>query len=296
MDQNSNMGGFAPMPGQNGMGGNNTVVMPDGAQAAAAPMPGAAPANNMQMGTPMMPGAPMGPSAPVTPGMAGAANANAAVAGKKNSTLIETIILVVVCLIAAAAIVFAVTFFMQYNELKTNFDSQKGLAEAQARKEQEDSDNKAFEEREKLPYYSFTGPSDYGSISFQYPKTWSVYIESDGMNNSDFKSYFRPAQVDPITSKDSRYALRFMILNKQYDSVQKTYESKVKNGKLRPSVFNADNGSISGMKYEGEVDNNINGIVVLIKINDKTAIFQMDAEVYREDFEKLLQGIRRNSN
>ncbi|MCQ2570663.1 MAG: hypothetical protein MJ154_00195 [Candidatus Saccharibacteria bacterium] len=316
MDQNSNMGGFAPMPGQNGMGSNDTVIMPDGFQQATptvAPMPGAAPMTNTMpnpaaqtaapamaaptmpspaMPAPAMPGMPA-PNMPIGPAVP--ASATAGLPAKKDTTLIETIILIVVCLIAAAAIVFAVIFFMQYNELKANYDSDKGLAVAEAVKIQEDADNASFAEREKLPFYSFTGPSDYGSISFQYPKTWNVYVESDGSNNSDFKAYFKPTQVDPIKNKDSRYALRFSILDRQYTSVQSSYESKVKNGKMTSSMFNADENRISGIKYEGEIEKDMNGIVVLIKVNDKTAIFQMDADVYRTDFETLLQGLRRNS-
>lgn len=314
MDQNSNMGGFAPMPGQEGMGGNDTVVMPTGLQdaSAAAPvMAGAAPMNNTmpnpmaapapamaQQQAPAMPGmsAP-GMPAPAMPGMQTpvSAAATAGMPAKKNTTLIETIILVVVCLIAAAAIVFAVIYFMKFNELNTDFESKKNLEVAKAVKEQEDKDNASFAEREKLPYYSFTGPSDYGSISFQYPKTWSVYVDSDGTNNSDFKAYFRPSQVDPLKNKDSRYALRFSILNRQYDTVQKSYQSKVAGGKMTANVFNADNNNITGIRYEGEIEKNINGVVVLVKVNDKTAVFQMDAEVYRTDFETLLQGLRRNS-
>ena len=310
MDQNSNMGGFAPMPGQEGMGGNDTVVTPtgfQGAQAAAPELTGAAPMNNTMPNPVAAPAPTMAPTqqAPAmsgmpTPGMPGvqapaAASATAGLPEKKNTTLIETIILVIVCLIAAAAIVFAVIFFMQYNELKTNYDSEKGLAVAEAVKNQEDADNARFEEESKLPYYNFTGPSDYGSISFQYPKTWSVYVDSDGTNNSDYMAYFRPAQVDPIKNKDSRYALRFSILNRQYDTVQKNYQSKVNNGKMTSSIFNADNNKITGIRYEGEIDRDINGVVVLIKVNDKTAVFQMDSDVYRTDFETLLQGIRRNS-
>lgn len=308
MDQNSNMGGFAPMPGQEGMGGNGTVVTPTGfqdASAAAPAMAGATPMNNT-MPNPMAAPAPaMAQQAPAMPGMPAPgmpgvqapipASATAGMPGKKNTTLIETIILVVVCLIAAAAIVFAVVFFMKYNELNTDFESKKNLEVAKAVKEQEDKDNASFAEREKLPYYSYTGPSDYGSISFQYPKTWSVYVDSDGTNNSDFKAYFRPSQVDPIKDKDSRYALRFSILNRQYDTVQKTYQTKVTSGKMTASVFNADDNKITGIRYEGEIEKNINGIVVLVKVNDKTAVFQMDADVYRTDFETLLQGLRRNS-
>jgi len=304
------MGGFAPMPGQTGMGSNDTVVMPNSFQAAptAAPMPGAAPMNNTMpnmMPNPAVPtAAPAAMPAPNMPNLGTPAampnpNATAAVPAnmpvKRDTTLIETVILIIVCLIAAAAIVFAVIFFMQYNELKTNYDTEKSLEVEKAKKEQADLDNASFEEREKLPNYHFTGPSDYGSISFEYPKTWSLYIESDGTNNSDYKAYFSPAQVNPLKDKNSRYALRFSILNRQYDTVQKTYESKVKSGKLTSSMFTADDNTVSGIKYEGELETNMNGIVVLVKVNDKTALFQMDADVYRGDFETLIKGIRRNS-
>lgn len=298
------------MPGQTGMGGNDTVVMPNSFQAAptAAPMPGAAPMNNTMpnmMPNPAAPtAAPAAMPAPNVPNLGTSVampnpNVTAAVPAnmpvKRDTTLIETVILIIVCLIAAAAIVFAVIFFMQYNELKTNYDTEKSLEVEKAKKEQADLDNASFEEREKLPNYHFTGPSDYGSISFEYPKTWSLYIESDGTNNSDYKAYFSPAQVNPLKDKNSRYALRFSILNRQYDTVQKTYESKVKSGKLTSSMFTADDNTVSGIKYEGELETNMNGIVVLVKVNDKTALFQMDADVYRGDFETLIKGIRRNS-
>ena len=72
MDQNSNMGGFAPMPGQEGMGGNGTVVTPTGfqdASAAAPAMAGATPMNNT-MPNPMAAPAPaMAQQAPAMPGM-----------------------------------------------------------------------------------------------------------------------------------------------------------------------------------------------------------------------------------
>ena len=308
MDQNSNMGGFAPMPGQEGMGGNDTVVTPtgfQGAQAAAPDLTGAAPMNNTMPNPVAAPAPMMAPQqAPAMPGMPAPgmpgvqapipAAATAGAPAKKDTTLIETIILVIVCLIAAAAIVFAVIFFMQYNELKTNYDSEKGLAVAEAVKEKEEELQKSFAEQEKLPYYSFTGPSDYGSISFQYPKTWSVYVESDGTNNTDYKAYFRPSQVDPIKDKNSRFALRFSILNRQYDTVLKTYQSKINNGKMTSSAFSAGD-NITGSRLEGEIEKEMNGVIVLVKVNDKTAVFQMDAEVYRSDFETLLQGIRRNS-
>lgn len=266
------MGGFAPMPGQ----------VPNGAPAAApAPNPGM-PANNM------MPGV-----NPATPNQAQATTATKP--GKKDTTLIETIILVAVCVIAAAAIIFAVIFFMQYNQLKSNFDSEVAMREATAREEQSVADTAAFAEEEKQPFSKFTGPSDFGSIGFEYPKTWSVYVSSDGSDNSDYSAFFAPSQVNPLDDDSSRYALRFVILNQQINNVQQQYDRLLEDGAVTSSVFNADNNKISGTKYIGQIDDNMQGIIVIFKVNDKTAILQTDAMVYQQDFETLLTKLRRNS-
>ena len=149
----------------------------------------------------------------------------------------------------------------------------------------------------QTPYSKFTGPSDYGSLSFEYPKTWNVYVNSDGADNTDYEAYFRPGQVDPVAKETSRYGLRFQILNRQITSVQPDYENKVKDGSLTSSVFSAGSGAsaLTGTRYEGNISEKIRGIVILIKINDKTAIFQTDADSYRADFDKLVNSLRRNS-
>ncbi len=267
---------------------------------------GAVPQNqgggNGQMGPSMPPVPGAGMNTPMlTPAMAGGVvppNPMAAPipdSGKKSS-IVETIILVIVCLIVAAAIVFAVMFYMQYDELKTNYDVEVANEKAAAQKAQKDLDETNFEEREKLPTKLFTGPSDYGSISFYYPKTWSVYIESDGSNNSDFIAYFAPDSVKSLKDKDSRYALRFSILRKQADDVMKSYNSKVKSGALKSEVFNADSNRITGTIYEGTIEKGIVGQVLVIKVNDKAAVFQTDStDVFRADFETLINTLRRNS-
>ena len=257
---------------------------------------------NGQMGPSMPPVPGAGMNTPMlTPAMAGGVvppNPMAAPVpdnGRKSS-IIETIILVIVCLIAAAAIVFAVMFYMQYDELKTNYDVQVSNEKAAAKKEQKDIDDKNYEDQSKLPTKLFTGPSDYGSISFYYPKTWSAYIESDGSNNSDFVAYFAPDSVKSLKDKDARYALRFSIVRKQADDVMKAYNNKVKNGALKAEVFNADSNRITGTVYEGTIEKGIIGKVLVIKVNDKTAILQTDStDVFREDYEKLINTLRRNS-
>ena len=63
--------------------------------------------------------------------------------------------------------------------------------------------------------------------------------------------------------------------------------------------FTADSDAISGTRYEGEIDNKINGVFVMFKVNDKTAILQIDSTIspdLLEEYEKITQSLRRNTN
>ena len=242
------------------------------------------------MPNPSMPNQPL---PPVNPAMGVPA---APMAIERKGSVVETIILVIVCLIAAAAIVVAVIFFMQLRDLQTDADFKTNEAVAAAVRETQEADNKRFAEEQKEPRQQYCGPSDYGSVCFYYPKTWSVYVEAVARDhNSDFKAYFAPKQVSPIKESDSRYALRFTIQDKQYEDVAKTYQRKVEKGEMTYKTWNADNGKMTGALYEGMIDKQIRGIVLLIKVNDKTVIMQSDADTFRSDFEALIATLRRNS-
>lgn len=286
MDQNSNMGGFSPAQG-NASGVNGFQTAPAGN----APLPNVNPFGSVAPA----PAPTAAPNPTMPPVAQNPQNINFNPEPKKNKTLIETLVLIGVCLIAAVAIIFAVYFFIQYNDLKRDFESQKNEAVMNAVKQTQDEDNAAFKEQEKLPYYSFTGPSDYGTISFNYPKTWNMFIEDDGSKGGQYSVYFAPKQIYAPSNQDARYALRFKILNQQITNVQQTYDSMAKAGTLSSRVFTADNSKLTGMRYEGELQQNMRGIVIIAKVNDKTVLLQMDAEAYRKDFEEVVKSLKRNS-
>ncbi|MBR3164147.1 hypothetical protein IKF15_02485 [Candidatus Saccharibacteria bacterium] len=309
MDQNNNFGAGNGMPnGMNAVPSNGNV--PNNGAPTASWMNsgnnaygGGAPAGGMPAtnGVPMQNGG-VGMQAtgsagvpPLMPQQQSASVVAPLRAEKQKGSLLETIILVVVCLIAAAAIVAAVYFFMKFNELNGEQEIREQQAAIEAAAQQKEIDEKAREEADKEPNKEFLGPSDYGSISFYYPKTWSMYVEKDGTNNSDYQAYFRPDHVDPVSDRASRYSLRFSILNRQITDVQKTYQSKVQNGDMSADTFNADDNNISGTKYTGKIEEGIEGVVTLVKVNDKTVVLQTDAATYKADYEKLLQTLRRNS-
>ncbi len=271
-------GGFAPAgptPVNNGFGGAPTGM------------------NNAPMGVPV---APMGaPTMPVLNPLPANAFGQKAQEPARGGSKMGLIGMIFACVVAAVAVVFAVSSFLNYRNLENNFDAKVDQEVHAAKKAQHDEDEANYAEREKEPNKTFTGPSDFGSLSFQYPKTWSVYIDDDGSKGNSYSAYFRPDYVDSVSNKDARYALRFSIVSKQSDAVQKDYKTKVDKGDLTSSVFNQGT-NMTGMRYEGQVDKDMYGEVVIIKINDKTAILQTDAEVFKDDFDKLVDSLTRNSD
>lgn len=211
----------------------------------------------------------------------------------QSSHHMSTGALITIILLAIFTVAFAglsVWVFMNYMDQKNNVDEKVQRAVATAEKKQADKLEADFVEREKEPNTSFSGPSDYGTLSFKYPKTWSVYVENDGTSNEGYLAYFNPAQVPPTKSPDSRYALRATIVNDDYDTVLKGFEARVKKGDLKTSTVKAANDE-TGTRLDGAFSTDIRGSAVIFKIRDKTVVVRTDANTFAEDFNTLIQTI-----
>ena len=181
--------------------------------------------------------------------------------------------------------------YVNYADQKSNVQARVDRAVASAEKDQAEKDETKFAEREKEPNREFAGPSDYGRLSFMYPKTWSVYIGSDGSRGGDYEAYLNPVTV-PSVKSDARYALRVTISEKSYEDVVNSYEGLVKKGDLKTSTTSA-NGQ-NGTRLDGSFTKDIRGAAVIYKIRDKTAILQTDADTFKPDFEKIIKTINFN--
>jgi hypothetical protein len=204
-----------------------------------------------------------------------------------STGLVITIVLL--ALLAIAGIGVSVWAYMNYVEQKTNVDAKVEQAVASAEKNQADSDEKKFALREKEPNRDFAGPADYGTLSFKYPKTWSVYVASDGSSSEDFKAYLNPVTVPPISTNLQRFALRVSIVNEKFENVIDGYQSLVQTGKLHASAVKA-NGE-TGTRLDGNFSEDIRGAAVIYKIRDKTAIVRTDADTFKPDFENIIKTI-----
>lgn len=207
--------------------------------------------------------------------------------GSVNGWMVGTIGCLILFLIAGSLAIWA---YMQYSHEKSNVDSKVAIEVAKGKSEQAESDQKKFSEEAKNPRIEFVGPSEYGRVSFMYPRTWNVYIENDGSNRGDYKAYLNPVAVPSASNKASRFALRLEIINKNLDTVLNDYQSRLKKGELTSS--STEFNGISATRIDGTFEKELRGSVVLMKVRDKTIRFSTDADTFKPDFQTILGTVK----
>ena len=95
---------------------------------------------------------------------------------RNTALLVSTIVLAILAVAFAGTTIWA---YMNYTDQKTDVDGKIALAVADAKKKQADEDQKKYNEILQNPYTEFVGPDDYGRLTFNYPKTWIVYVAKD---------------------------------------------------------------------------------------------------------------------
>lgn len=209
--------------------------------------------------------------------------------GGINASLIAIIGLTILFIASGATAIYT---YLQYRDASTNLDAKVNLAVAKAQNEQSTKDETTFAAREKEPNRQFVGPDDYGRVTFDYPKTWSVYESNDvTTNGGTYQAYLNPVKVPPV-SDSTQVALRVKIEQSDYGQVLQNYQSLVKNGKLTSSSFSA-NGH-DGTRLDGSFTDTIRGSAVIFKIRDKTLTVRTDADTFKPDFDALIKTINFN--
>lgn len=208
--------------------------------------------------------------------------------GAANIWLILSVTFIVTTVAAVGVMIWAL---MNYFDQKNNVDTISATRVSAAVKEQADTDAANFEKKEKEPNRQFVGPDDYGQLRFDYPKTWSVYVDKDASSGSSYQAYLNPVSVPSVTSTQ-QYALRVTIETKDYDQVLSSYQPLVKKGDLKSSAVKAS--EQNGTRLDGSFSKDIRGSAVIFKIRDKTVTIRTDADTFKADFDALVATITFN--
>ncbi|MBR2998587.1 hypothetical protein IKF34_02335 [Candidatus Saccharibacteria bacterium] len=214
---------------------------------------------------------------------------------KDVASLVKIIALIFTSLLSVTFIGLFIWKTTQYNEVKTDVDGQIAVAVAEAKDEQAQKLEAEFMEREKQPFRTFSGPADYGALTFDYPKTWSVYVAADAVNGGNFEAYFNPIQVDAV-GRNSINALNLSIQDKSFDSVIDSYKRYVEGKEPTLTIESVTVNGAAANRYVGNIPGtDLNGIIVIFKIRDKTAVLQTDSMLFENDFNTLINTITFNA-
>ena len=212
---------------------------------------------------------------------------------KNRIDLMKTVGLIVVSLLAVLFIGLFIWMWVKWNDASTNVKGKVDVAVAEAKNELQTKLESEFEEKEKYPYKVFTGPTDLGELSFEYPKTWSLYVQSNASRGGDYAAYLNPGQVN-VVQDDTVMALRVSIKGTLFDQAVSDFAEKVRSGDmtLSTTVVNGNNVNV----YTGKMDNEYQGIICVFKLRDKTVMLQTDStSVFSDDFYRILKTVKFNS-
>lgn len=188
---------------------------------------------------------------------------------------------------------FSIWAYINYTAQKQDVDSKIAEATAKAVLDQSNKDETAFSAREKEPMRQFVGPSDYGRLTFDYPKTWSAYQATDVSmgGGAIYQAYLNPILVPPV-SPTTKFAVRITIEQKTYDQSLATYQQLIQKGDLKSSVYSQ--GNLTGTELVGNFNSDIYGTAVLMKMRDRTLTLRTDGDVFNSDFLALLKTVNFN--
>ncbi|MBR2725295.1 hypothetical protein IKF28_00300 [Candidatus Saccharibacteria bacterium] len=221
----------------------------------------------------------------------------APVVKKDISGLVKTIVIIALSLLAVTFIGLFIWKAVECNDAQTDLNGKIEQAVAVAKEEQATKLEAEFLEREKDPYKTFSGPVDYGQLTFKYPKTWSVYVAEAATTGGDYAAFFNPIQVDAI-GKDTINALRVTIRDDSFDDVTAEYQKYVDDKKVPLTIESVSIGvgkKITANRYTGTIpDTELSGYIVTFKIRDKTAVLETDSVTFEGDFNALLDTVSFN--
>lgn len=190
-------------------------------------------------------------------------------------------------LLFVIALIFGFWAFSERNTYKNDTDELIDDAVVIAVQDAETAKDVEFTEREKLPTRTFTASATYGSLSFSYPKTWSVYLE-ESSSGVVVDIYAHP-NVLPGFKSEQPYALRAEITSTSYEREVEDLEREIADGSLSVTAFRPDKvRSVLGIKAEGEIRRDVQGAIVLLPLRDRTIKVYTESREFLNDFNAII--------
>jgi hypothetical protein len=197
------------------------------------------------------------------------------------------LIIGILSLFLVVSLGFGFWAYLGREDFKKNADVKAAQAVEAAKAQLSQEKEAEFTEREKSPLKTYTSPAAQGSISFAYPKSWSALV-TESSQSGDAKpldGYFYPNYLPSVTSTTIAYALRLELVTQAYDQVLSPFNSLATAGTVRVTAFRPDKvSSVVGVRIEGTLPNNKQGVMVVLPLRDKTVKLWTESTDFSADF------------
>lgn len=193
-------------------------------------------------------------------------------------------------LLLLGALGFGLWAFAGRQDYKDNSDQKSNTAVIIAQQQTATAKDKEFTEKEKSPLKQYRGPASFGTVTIQYPKTWSAFVtEATTPGGTPVDGYFHPNFV-PGLQTNTDYALRVRVVSRQYADELKQFEGKAKTGKVTISPYRSPKlpEGIIGSRIDGEVNVGQQDSLVLFPLRDKTIEISTESAQFRGDFDSII--------
>ncbi|MDB5166536.1 MAG: hypothetical protein JWM37_608 [Candidatus Saccharibacteria bacterium] len=207
--------------------------------------------------------------------------------GTINILLIPFILLTVLFI---GAVSFGIWAYLGQQDWKNNAQPKIDSAVAVAIANTKSEDQKDFLQQEKKPLRTYNGPSDYGSIKMQYPKTWAGYVPISGSNSaSPIDGYFYPYIVPAVTDISKTFALRVQVQTKAYTDALTELSNKQQSGLVQVTSYALpQQPDVIGVKVTGTIQDNKTGTMVILPLRDKTLKIWTDGNDFLNDYNDII--------
>ena len=193
--------------------------------------------------------------------------------------------LVFVTLLFLGAVGAAVWAYGGRQDYKNNADQKIQAAVDKALKAEDSKKDAQFAEDSKKPLKPYSGPTAFGSIKLNYPKTWSAYVIENDTGNPNLDGYFYPDVVPGVNDLANAYALRMQVVGQSYSTLLGQYDSFVKAKTVTVTPYSLPSvKGIVGVRIDGAITSSKNGSMILLPLRDKTLKVWTEASQFTNDF------------
>lgn len=195
--------------------------------------------------------------------------------------------IIILAVLLVASLVFGYSSYTKGQDYKNNSDEKSAVAVEAAKKAQAAELQVSYDEQAKTPHKTYQSSAVAGSVTFSYPKTWSAYVDETSAAQL-INGYFYPGQV-PSAQSPTAFALRVEMVSTDYSQIVAQYAAQIKKGTLTatayvpPKMVGVANVQ-AGTRFDGALDKNKTGSMVVIKVRDKTLKISTESNNFLSDF------------